>query len=722
LNEPAILHSLHLRFKRDTIYTSIGDVLISINPFKRLPIYSDSNLASYQAVGEAGPRSDDTRRAPHIFQTADDAFRDLLISLEEGSPKDMSILVSGESGSGKTWTSKIAMKYLAVLSSKQQKKLDSFPPTLPSTSGDTSTPALGDLPLISPATKVQSATLEMQVLQSNPILEAFGNARTIRNDNSSRFGKFIEIGFTDKGVLSGAQIETYLLEKSRVLAQSTGERNFHVFYLLLAGASPDTLAALSLDSTDASDFAITNDLRRRDGVKDKDCFTEMMEAFEHLAFDETTTLSILKLIAAVLHLSKVTFDVGNNGGEGESSSVASTPAAHSACRLLGISMETLSMGVCYKTITVMKEVVNKPLNVSSATKSVQALMTTIYASLFSTIVDKINTSISVETASVESSKAASISILDIFGFESFESNHFEQLMINFTNETLQQQFNRQIFKREQELYVAENIDWNFIDFPDNTDVLTLLDGRYPSVMSILDEQCVIPKSSDAKFARSLYKHLLEKEPFEATRVEQGNEQFTVHHYARSVCYDASGFLAKNTDDIGNSLTVINTSELALLKEIASSIKSKSAAVTVGKRKTSVSSGRKFSNSLKSLRLRIEQTKPIFVRCIKPNDDLVADKFQARNVVEQLRCSGVLSAVEVSRAGYSNRFTHQRFMDRFYMIAPDVKSLATLLETSAIRIFEPTSTYSSVVDFRTLKGDLNPKLMHVGIQLGKTLVF
>jgi len=370
----------------------------------------------------------------------------------------------------------------------------------------------------------------------------------------------------------------------------------------------------------------------------------------------------------------------------------------------------------------MKEVVHKPLNVENATNSVQALMTTTYASLFAVIVEKINASISVESAA-KSSKAASISILDIFGFESFEANHFEQLMINFTNETLQQQFNRQIFKREQELYVAENIAWNFVDFPDNTDVLTLLDGRYPSIMSILDEQCLIPKSSDTKFARSLYKQLLDKDAFAATRVEQGNSQFTVHHYARAVCYDAEGFLAKNTDGIGNSLKVINSSTIELLNDIAKSIEaSKASQVTVGSRKSSVSSGRKFSNSLKSLRLRIEQTKPIFVRCIKPNDELVCDKFQARNIVEQLRCSGVLSAVEVSRAGYSNRFTHKRFMDRFYMIAPQVDDLATLLETSAASIFEPTPTCESNVGFRKLKGDLNPKLMHVGIQLGKTLVF
>lgn len=326
LNEPAILHSLHLRFKKDVIYTSIGDVLIAINPFKRLTVYSDEKLSGYQSVGETGPRNDDTRLPPHIFQTADDAFQGLLQSFKEGTPKDMSILVSGESGSGKTWTSKIAMKYLAVLSSKQQKKLESFPSSPTSKiSLPTVTSPTGHTQIISPKTKVQSATLEMQVLQSNPILEAFGNARTIRNDNSSRFGKFIEIGFTNQGVLSGAQIETYLLEKSRVLAQSDGERNFHVFYLLLSGADKDTLEVLDLNSTDASDFLITNDLHRRDGVKDSECFTEMTEAFAHLDFKEKTTLSILKLVAAILHLSKVTFEVGNEGGEGESSSIAPTP-------------------------------------------------------------------------------------------------------------------------------------------------------------------------------------------------------------------------------------------------------------------------------------------------------------------------------------------------------------------------------------------------------------
>ncbi|GMI15155.1 hypothetical protein TrVE_jg7158 [Triparma verrucosa] len=692
LHEPAILNSLQIRYNADEIYTSIGAVLIAVNPFKRLTLYSDETLRSYKAVGEQR-RDDDTRLQPHIFQLTDDVYRNLIQSFEDSKVLDQSILISGESGAGKTWTSKIAMKYLAVLSRERDS---------------------------SDRTDSGQVSMENQVLLSNPILESFGNARTQRNDNSSRFGKFINISFNDMGVLAGASIETYLLEKSRVISQTPGERNYHIFYQILSGSSKELLGSLGLSDMDADDFKILQNIGRRDGVKDYDTNIEMLEAFEHLGFSDELVFQIQTTVSAVMHLGNVEFAKGDQGGEGESSTVVENEAAMTACRLLGISFKTLEGAVCYKTIRVIKDVVQKPLNIERARKSLEALIKAIFANVFEVIVARVNASITLDDSATSSNKHGSISVLDIFGFESFEKNSFEQFCINFTNETLQQQYNRHIFLVEQEIYEKEGILWSFIEFPDNEDVLRTIDGRHPSILSLLDEQCIVPKASDGKLAKSLYRHLKDHEPFGATRLEQSNSQFSVRHYARKVVYDCARFVETNLDDIGNAEAVICASSMSLLSEDVAQVIA-SHRPTGHNNKASVSCGRKFSTALKSLRLRIEQTQPSFIRCIKPNDMLVPDNFDAINVVEQLRCAGVLSAVEVSRAGFSTRFSHEKFTDRYFMLAPkSTQVIAALVETVAHFMFQPTDEMS-MIDFRKLH-KLNPKLQLVGLQLGKSLVF
>jgi len=692
LHEPAILNSLQIRYNSDEIYTSIGAVLIAVNPFKRLTLYSDETLRAYKAIGEVR-REDETRLPPHIFQLTDDCYRNLIQSFDEDKVLDQSILISGESGAGKTWTSKIAMKYLAVLSSERDDQI--------STNG--------------------RQGLEKQVLQSNPILESFGNARTLRNDNSSRFGKFINISFNSSGVLCGASIETYLLEKSRVISQTSSERNYHIFYQILAGSSKELLGSLGLQDMSADDFKILNNIGRRDGVKDYDTNMEMLEAFAHLGFTEDFVFQIQRAISAILHLGNVTFEAGDQGGQGESSIVIENDASKTACQLLGISLKTLDDACCYKTIRVVQDIVQKPLNVERAKKSLEALIKAIFSNVFEVIVAKVNASITLDDSEQTTSKHGTISVLDIFGFESFQKNSFSQLCINFTNETLQQQYNRHIFLIEQEIYEKENILWSFIEFPDNEDVLRTIDGRHPSILSLLDEQCIVPKASDAKLAKSLYRHLKSHEPFGATRLEQSNSQFSVRHYARKVVYDCARFVETNLDDIGNAETVINASSMPLLSKDVANVIASHRPTGHHNNKASVSCGRKFSTALKSLRLRIEQTQPSFIRCIKPNDLLVPDSFDAINVVEQLRCAGVLSAVEVSRAGFSTRFTHEKFSERYFMLAPkSTKVIGALVETVAHFMFEPTEDMS-MVDFRKLH-QLNPKLQLVGLQLGKTLVF
>ena len=300
LHEPAILESLRIRYESDCIYTSIGSVLIAVNPFKKLDLYDDKAVDRYKLDGErpnntsnveknsTGQERREKKLPPHIFKTTDVSYRNILTGLSEGCVRDQSILISGESGSGKTWTSKVAMKYLAVLSCQRSMKSGRVEET-PSKESS------------------KESSMEQQVLLSNPILEAFGNARTIRNDNSSRFGKFIEIGFDSGGVLSGAKIETYLLEKSRVISQAKGERNYHIFYQLLSGSTTSTLTSLNLNSCTPSDFTITNDIARRDDVMDNEAFEETEEAFGKLKFKEGVVRGIKECIAAVLHLGNVTF-------------------------------------------------------------------------------------------------------------------------------------------------------------------------------------------------------------------------------------------------------------------------------------------------------------------------------------------------------------------------------------------------------------------------------
>lgn len=697
LNEPAILHALRLRYDANIIYTSTGPILIAVNPFKHMDLYTEETMHRYRTQGEQGVstnsnegnpyttpfkkrgRMDVTsskRLAPHVYQIADDAYRAMLRGLENNilmatpvrnrrrggneapvveceNPANQAILVSGESGAGKTVTTKIVLNYLAMLSKIRASQSTTGTPSMhtpvKSTNGDLS----GD------------TSIEQQVLQSNPVLESFGNARTIRNDNSSRFGKYIDISFTKSGKLSGACIETYLLEKVRLIRPGAGERNYHIFYQFLSSATASEREEFYIDNMQYDDFrllAASGTYDRRDGESDEDNHREMLEAMITIGFASETIQSLMQLVIAVLFAGNMTF---TSSKDGESCTLDETEAALKTAALLGVSFEDLASALTERTINAGVETVQKQVHIDEAIKACEALLKAVYGAAFDFIVERVNASIDEDTNSHGRSEA-SIGVLDIFGFETFKVNNFEQICINYTNEALQQQFNKYVFKLEQKEYEKEGILWKFISFPDNQDVLDLIDKKHTGIIALLDEQCILPKSTDEKFTRYLYGRCDKHARFHATSAQRVDYKFSIEHYAGYVEYTTDSWLEKNKDQLpASAADLLQTSDFGLIGEIRKFVRSEDR----GGRGTvaTKSVGAQFSAQLKSLRSRIDKTTPHYIRCLKPNDDLVPNYFEPLNIVEQLRCGGVLEAVRVSRAGYPTRYTHNVFMARYYIL-------------------------------------------------------
>jgi len=616
------------------------------------------------------------RPPPHIYAIAQDAYRSMMHMGE-----NQSILVSGESGSGKTVTTKIIMGYLATCSRR----------------------------LVS----ADSHGIESQILQSNPILESFGNARTIRNDNSSRFGKFMELLFTGNGSLVSASIETYLLEKVRLISQAPGERNYHVFYELLAGVSQKERRELHIANVSARDFKMTawsGTFDRRDGVDDRDTYKDLRQALDTVGFSAMEQQDMLSVACALLHTSNLTFSpVSGDGSE----LVSSNPSLRSVIALLGVPVEALNNALCLCAIEARGEVFYKNMSVEQANKAVQALIKATYAALFTHIVRRVNSSIAMDhRPDVSPDQLARIGVLDIFGFESFEKNSFEQLCINYCNEALQQQFNRFVFKLEQNEYKQEGIEWAFISFPDNQEILDLIEKKHDGILSILDEQCRLQSSTEESLCRAVYNKCQNHPRFSATNTQKAQLEFSIHHYAGLVTYDSYGFLEKNKDELPKETTELLMSSsfdfLASLGEILnhgpsiSGIASPSNGNRVPSPTPSVSStnswrtntsvashaqyggpspnkkqpnrgssslkresvGSQFSQQLRELRNRIDSTTPNYVRCLKPNDDLIPHRFEPHIIADQLRCAGVLEAIRVSRVGFPHRYFHETFMQRY----------------------------------------------------------
>ncbi|KAL3925748.1 MAG: hypothetical protein SGILL_000198 [Bacillariaceae sp.] len=722
LHEPAVVECLQRRYDENVIYTATGPVLLALNPFQNIrSLYGESTMKRYWEKAEKG--SKDTL-PPHVYAIADEAFRSMMRSLEQSlgdkdvASCDQSILVSGESGAGKTVTTKFVMKYLAALSQRAgslpeekrayQKVADkkksattaaptppaNIKPSVPSWVKAASKPSdldptgrrwgsIGAINTTDSGDGVSNVTnltgtgaqnsIEAQVLQSNPILESFGNARTMRNDNSSRFGKFIEIQFTAAGRLVGAQIETYLLEKVRLVTQSPGERSYHIFYELLSGGmSADELQNYFIASTARPDdfkISASGTYDRRDGISDKETYRALRAAMKTMNFSSDEQMDVFATTAAVLHASNLTFCDMEHHCSLDNQNVHLEPV----CQLLGVSPEDLNQALCHLSIQAGRESqVQQNLTMDQAEKGLEALLKATYGALFAYLVSRINDSISFHEedtldengepspCNFKKRPSASIGVLDIFGFESFKRNSFEQLCINYCNEALQQQFNAFVLKNEQAEYEREGIEWSFIEFPENQDVIDLIDKRGSGILCILDDQCRAPGTSDRSFALDVYNKSKNHVRFSANRKQTAALQFCVHHYAGPVEYSTDGFVEKNRDELPKEATDLLRNSLNPFVQLLSHIIENNNAESSGANGNtphklrrqgstfgSATVGGQFRRQLKRLREKIDCMSPHYVRCLKPNDELVPNNFNRAAVAEQLRCGGILEAVQLN---------------------------------------------------------------------------
>ncbi|TYJ55826.1 hypothetical protein B9479_003478 [Cryptococcus floricola] len=669
LNEASVINNLRTRYTAGGIYTYSGLFLISLNPYRTLPIYTPKIAAQYRSRRrEENP--------PHIFAVAERAWQQIGEERES-----QSILITGESGAGKTENTKKVIQYLASIatsslpSSSSSSSLSQAPSSgLPRSSSfkgrdemDLSDPSLG--------------LLEQQILQANPILEAFGNAQTMRNNNSSRFGKFIRIFFSSAGAIAGANIDWYLLEKSRVTARATGERNFHVFYQLLAGAKEAKLAdrLLLKGGADKFDFLKKTKLEV-DGVNDLAEWRLLKDALKVMGFTEAEQFELFRIPAVILH-------IGNLILTGSSSDQAflppdMQPVADKICHLLGIPVKEFTKSVLNPKVRAGREWVTNARTKKQAEDELGALCKFMYEKTFGWMVDRIN-----QALDRPSQKALSIGVLDIAGFEIFEENSYEQLLINFTNEKLQQFFNFHMFTLEQEEYAREGIEWDYVNFGlDLQPTIELIESSQPvGILSLLDEECIMPKATDLTFTekvqaqweiprggKSENRHL-GCAKFKATRFGAG---FVVKHYAGDVEYRTSGWLEKNKDPINDAVArLLSASDIpsiaTLFAEYAEDTSASVGVVKKVRRGAFRTVGQRHKEQLGQLMQQLNSTQPHFVRCIVPNPQKTPGKVDVNLVLDQLRCNGVLEGIRIARLGYPNRHSFAEFRQRYEVLTPGV---------------------------------------------------
>ncbi|XLT74265.1 hypothetical protein HN873_030691, partial [Arachis hypogaea] len=556
---------------------------------------------------------------------------------------NQSIIISGESGAGKTETAKIAMQYLAALGG--------------------------------------GSGIEYEILKTNPILEAFGNGKTLRNDNSSRFGKLIEIHFSETGKICGANIQTFLLEKSRVVQCNEGERSYHIFYQLCAGAPPSLREKLNLRSAEDYKYLRQSNCYSIVGVNDAEEFRIVMEALDVVHISKEDQESVFAMLAAVLWLGNVSFTVIDNENHVQA---VEDEGLFSVAKLIGCDIEDLKFTLTTRKMKVGNDNIVQKLKLSQAIDARDALAKSIYSCLFDWIVEQINKSLAVGKRRT----GRSISILDIYGFESFNRNSFEQFCINYANERLQQHFNRHLFKLEQEEYIQDGIDWAKVEFEDNQDCLNLFEKKPLGLLSLLDEESTFPNGTDLTFANKLKQHLNSNSCFKGER----DKAFTVCHYAGEVIYDTTGFLEKNRDLLHlDSIQLLSSSTCHLPQKFATQMLTQTEKPAVGplhksggadSQKLSVAT--KFKGQLFQLMQRLESTTPHFIRCIKPNNLQSPGLYEQGLVLQQLRCCGVLEVVRISRSGFPTRMSHQKFARRYgFLLLENVASQDPLSVSVAI---------------------------------------
>ncbi|XP_014247796.1 myosin-VIIa isoform X2 [Cimex lectularius] len=613
LHEAGILRNLLIRYNENLIYTYTGSILVAVNPYQILPIYTAEQIKLYKdkKIGEL---------PPHIFAIGDNCYTHM-----KRFGQDQCIVISGESGAGKTESTKLILQYLAAISGKH-------------------------------------SWIEQQILEANPILEAFGNAKTIRNDNSSRFGKYIDIHFNASGVIEGAKIEQYLLEKSRIVSQSRDERNYHIFYCMLAGLAKEDKNKLELGDASHYKYLIGGGGITCEGRDDAAEFADIRSAMKVLLFSDQEIWEILTLLAALLHTGNINYKaaiIDNlDATEIPDHSIVSRVAG-----LLGVPKQPLIDALTRKTLFAHGETVVSTLSRDQSVDVRDAFVKGIYGRLFVYIVNKINNAI----YKPKSAARNCIGVLDIFGFENFDTNSFEQFCINFANENLQQFFVQHIFKLEQEEYNLENINWQHLEFVDNQDALDLIAIKQLNIMALIDEESKFPKGTDQTMLAKLHKTHGSHRNYLKPKSDI-NTSFGLNHFAGIVFYDTRGFLEKNRDtfnaDLLQLIHISNNKFLRLLfaEDIGMGAETRKRAPTLSTQ---------FKKSLDCLMKTLSNCQPFFIRCIKPNEIKKPMMFDRGLCVRQLRYSGMMETIRIRRAGYPIRHSFKDFVERYRFLIPGV---------------------------------------------------
>ncbi|NXS59192.1 MYH10 protein, partial [Brachypteracias leptosomus] len=648
LNEASVLHNLKDRYYSGLIYTYSGLFCVVINPYKNLPIYSENIIEMYRGKKRH-------EMPPHIYAISESAYRCMLQGLVKCGKwmlrKMSEMFCRGESGAGKTENTKKVIQYLAHVASSHKGRKDHNIP----------------------------GELERQLLQANPILESFGNAKTVKNDNSSRFGKFIRINFDVTGYIVGANIETYLLEKSRAVRQAKDERTFHIFYQLLAGAGEHLKSDLLLEGFNNYRF-LSNGYIPIPGQQDKDNFQETMEAMHIMGFSHDEILSMLKVVSSVLQFGNISFKKERNTDQ---ASMPENTVAQKLCHLLGMNVMEFTRAILTPRIKVGRDYVQKAQTKEQADFAVEALAKATYERLFRWLVHRINKALD----RTKRQGASFIGILDIAGFEIFELNSFEQLCINYTNEKLQQLFNHTMFILEQEEYQREGIEWNFIDFGlDLQPCIDLIErpANPPGVLALLDEECWFPKATDKTFVEKLVQEQGTHSKFQKPRQLKDKADFCIIHYAGKVDYKADEWLMKNMDPLNDNVaTLLHQSSDKFVAELWKDVDrivgldqvtgiTETAFGSAYKTKKGMfrTVGQLYKESLTKLMATLRNTNPNFVRCIIPNHEKRAGKLDPHLVLDQLRCNGVLEGIRICRQGFPNRIVFQEFRQRYEILTPN----------------------------------------------------
>ncbi|NWH72650.1 MYO15 protein, partial [Piaya cayana] len=613
LQEAAVLSNIRTRFERQLIYTYIGSILVSVNPYRLYNIYGTEQVQQYEgrALGE---------NPPHLFAIANVAYSKVV-----DAKHNQCIIISGESGSGKTEATKLILRYLAAVSQKRS--------TAP------------------------------QILEATPLLESFGNAKTVRNDNSSRFGKFVEI-FLEDGLICGAITSQYLLEKSRVVFQAKSERNYHIFYEMLAGLPAQQRQRYCLQGAETYYYLNQGGNCEIPGKDDAEDFRRLLNTMEVLSFSVEEQNSIFRILSSVLHLGNVYFEKYETDCQ-EVATVVSATEIRTVAELLQVSPEGLQKAITFKVTETLREKIFTPLTVESAVDARDAIAKTLYSLLFGWLTDRINKLV------YPRREALSIAILDIYGFEDLNFNSFEQLCINYANEYLQSFFNRIVFQEEQEEYIREQIEWKEIPFSDNQPCIDLISQKPYGILRILDDQSCFPQATDHTFLQKCHYHHGANPLY--TKPKMPLPEFTIKHYAGKVTYQVHKFLDKNYDQVRQDvLDLFISSRTKVVANLffghAQVIARQRSLIrrssTRTRRYKAPTVAARFQQSLLDLVEKMERCNPFFVRCLKPNNKKEPGLFEADVVSSQLRYSGILETIRIRKEGFPIRIPFLVFIDRY----------------------------------------------------------